>query len=177
MAEKKSNDFIRSVVVLGAICLIIAFTLAAVNSLASPVIAAGKLERANAARIELLPAADSFVTLTAPGAPSSVTEISRAENGSGYVITVVVDGYGGEMTVMCGIDADGLITNTKVLSHSETKGLGSKVTEAAYSTQYVGKDSALSDVDAISGATVSSKAYYGAISDAFKAYARVKEAE
>ena len=87
-------------------------------------------------------------------------------------------GYGGDMKLICGIKSDGTIEQCKTLSHSETSGLGSKTAEDPYRNEYCGKNSdTLSEVDAISGATISSTAYKNAIEDAFKAFDMVKEAE
>ena len=54
--------------------------------------------------------------------------------------------------------------------------MGTRTTEPDFRDQFVGKDSSLSGVDTISGATISSKAYIGAINDAFAAYEIAKEA-
>ncbi len=72
-----------------------------------------------------------------------------------------------------GIDMDGKITDTKVLSHSETAGLGSKITTDAFKSQFPGKDASLEGVDNISGATFSSNYYRAAIADAYTAYGLV----
>ena len=124
----------------------------------------------------VLPEADGFELVEAENLPASVKEVYEASNGVGYVFMLTVKGYGGDMDLICGIDADGCITATKVLSHAETAGLGAKVAEADYGSQYIGEDASLSGVSAISGATISSKAYYGAIADAFAALETVKEA-
>ncbi|MCH5304478.1 MAG: FMN-binding protein, partial [Ruminococcus sp.] len=63
-------------------------------------------------------------------------------------------------------------------SHSETSGLGSKTADEPYKNQYIGKtENNLDEVNAISGATISSNAYKKAIVDAFKAYDLAKEAQ
>ena len=86
-------------------------------------------------------------------------------------------GYGGDMKLICGMDADGVIEQCKTLSHAETSGLGSKTAEDPYRNQYCGKSAeTLGEVDAITGATISSNAYKNAIEDAFKAYDIVTEA-
>ena len=61
----------------------------------------------------------------------------------------------------------------------ETSGIGSRVVDndSSYRKQYVGKTAdSLDEVDAVSGATISSKAYKSAIENVFKAYDTVKEA-
>ena len=90
-----------------------------------------------------------------------------------------VKGYGGDIVLMCGIKSDGSIEKCKTLSHSETSGIGSRVVDndGGYRDNYVGKTADnFSEVDAISGATISSTAYKKAISAAFDAYKIVKEA-
>lgn len=168
------KDFVIPVVVLMVICLVISAALAFTNDLTKPIIDAGASQRADAVRLAVMPKADSFEQLSPSGLPESVTEVYKAKNGVGYVFTVVAKGYGGDMVILCGIDADGLITACKTLSHSETAGLGSKTAEDEYRNQYVGKDSSLSGVSAISGATISSKAYESAIKDAFAAFESVR---
>ena len=175
--KKKTNDYIMCVVVLGAICLVIAMALALVNSVTLPVITAAAAERAEQARIEVMPEADGFEEIKVQGAPDTVTQVFRATNGAGYVFMLKTKGYGGDMELICGINDKGIITQTKTLEHSETAGLGAKTAENNYRFQYRGKDSTLSGVDSITGATVSSKAYKSAIQDAFKAFALAKEAE
>ena len=79
-----------------------------------------------------------------------------------------------------GIDMDGKITGTKVLSHKETVGLGSKIeTDESFYGQFPGQDAAyvsdLKNIDTISGATRSSNFYRLALTYAFEAYDLVKE--
>lgn len=50
-------------------------------------------------------------------------------------------GYGGTVKGIVGIDADGIITGTKILSHSETPSLGGKTAEEPFQSQFPGKDS------------------------------------
>lgn len=175
--KKRPNEYIMCVVVLAAICLVIAFALALVNDVTLPVITSAANERAEQARIEVMPDADGFEEIQLEGIPSTVTQVFKATNGAGYVFMLKTKGYGGDMELICGINSNGIITQTKTLEHSETAGLGAKTAENNYRFQYKGKDSTLSGVDSITGATVSSKAYKGAIQDAFAAYAIAKEAE
>ncbi|MBR2880620.1 MAG: FMN-binding protein, partial [Oscillospiraceae bacterium] len=59
------------------------------------------------------------------------------------------------------------------LSHGETAGLGTKVTEDGFRSQFPGKDASLEGVDAIGGATISSSAYIRAIEDVFAVYSSI----
>lgn len=167
---KENKQYIMCVVVLTAICLFISGALALVNDITLPVITEAGIARAEAARIEVLPEADGFEEVILEGKPDSVTQIFEATNGAGYVMMLTVKGYGGNIELICGINSEGRITQTKTLSHGETAGLGAKIDTEEYKSQYVGKDSSLEGVDAISGATISSTAYKNAINDAFTAY-------
>lgn len=171
------KEFLFPIIALTAICLVISAALAVTNSFTAPVIAKAAAERAEAARAEAVPEADGFEPVWAENLPESVTEAYRATNNAGYVFMVTATGYGGEIRLICGIGPDGKILETKVLSHSETKGLGSKITEPEFAGQFPGKGSDLNGVDIISGATISSRAYIDAVKDAFKAYELVKGAQ
>ena len=172
------NDIIKPVAVLVCICLFVTAALAYTNSVTAPIIKAADEKAAAEARAEVLSEADTFKLLNVKNLPECVTEVYKAENGAGYVFMLTVQGYGGDMNLICGIKSDGTIEQSKTLSHSETSGLGSKTAENPYRKQYSGKsEKTLNEVDAISGATISSTAYKKAITDAFKAYDIVKGAE
>lgn len=173
------KDIIKPIVVLTCICLVVTALLAYVNTVTSPIITKAEQEAAEQARAEVLSEADSFVKLEMAELPETVQEVYRAENGAGYVFMLETDkGYSSDMKLICGIRSDGSIEACKTLSHNETSGLGSKTAEDPYKSQYVGKTSdTLTEVDAISGATISSNAYKSAIEDAFEAFEMAKEAE
>jgi len=170
------KEYIKPVLVLTLICLVISAALAFTNQKTAPIIAQAEKTKAQAAQLEVLPEADSFTLLTLTGLPSSVKEVYRADNGAGFVVMLTIKGYGGDMKLICGIGKDGLITACSTLSQSETKGLGSKTAESPFKDQFVGKDSSLSGGETVSGAMISSKAYIGAIQDAFTAYEAAKGA-
>lgn len=98
----------------------------------------------------------------------SVTDASGSI--AGYVIAATSpNGYGGELQAALGIDKDGNITGFNIVSHSETAGLGSKCAEPDFTSQFAGKPAAVleytksgasadNEIDAISGATISTKA-------------------
>ena len=171
------KDFIAPIVVLALICLVISAALAYTNSVTEPIIEQDALDRAEAARIEVMPEADSFELMDLTGLPETITDVYKATNGVGYVFMITAQGYGGDMDLICGIDSDGKITACKTLAHSETAGLGSKTAGEEFRSQFIGKDSSLDGVSAISGATISSTAYINAINDAFTAYEIAKEAD
>ena len=175
--KKSFNEIIKPVLVLVCICLVVTALLAYINSVTSPIIAKAEQEKTEQAMSEVLADSDDFEKLEIENLPDRVTEVYTATNGSGYVFMLTTKGYGGDMKLICGMKADGTIEQCKTLSHAETSGLGSKTAEDPYRNQYCGKNAdTLSEVDAITGATISSTAYKNAIEDAFKAYDMVKEA-
>jgi electron transport complex protein RnfG len=170
MTSKK--EFIMPTLVLTIICLVAAAALAFTNQVTEPLIAQAQAEAANAARVLVLPQADSFTQIT-DYKTENVYEVYKADNGSGYAITTIAKGYGGNLQVMVGISSEGTISGTQVMICNETPGLGDRVQKDPYRSQYVGKDASLEGVDIISGSTVSSRAFESAVKTAFMAYSEV----
>ena len=89
------------------------------------------------------------------------------------------NGYSGLIELMVGVDENGAIRNIEVVSHLETPGLGSKIKDAAFIDQYIGKTAENFDlrvkndggeVDGISGATISTRAFSEAVKQALDAF-------
>ena len=107
------------------------------------------------------------------GVNATIDEVCTVGD-TGYVITTTdKDGYGGDIQVSVGIQSDGTVTGVSFLSLSETAGLGMKAKEPTFKDQFNGmkaqklevtKTDATADnqVQAISGATYTSKAVTGA---------------
>lgn len=186
MTKAKSNvmtDFGAPIIVLVLICVIMSALLALTNKATAPVIAEAERKANEEARMEVLPEADSFEQVEIAGVPDSITGVFAASNGAGYTFSITAEGYGGKNTLkmVVGIDAEGKITGTKVLSQSETPGLGAKiVSDASFSAQFPGQDASyvsdIKNIDTISGATRSSNFYRLALTYAFEAFDMVKEA-
>ena len=96
--------------------------------------------------------------------------------------------FGGTFTLMVGFDADGNILGTEVIKAAETPGLGDKINKnkSNFAEQFVSMNPAAADfdlkvkkdggeVDAITAATISSRAYCDAVNRAAKAFYGVKE--
>ena len=110
------------------------------------------------------------------GIKATVDEVCEAAD-EGYVVTVTdKEGYGGDIQITVGITADGTISGVAFLSISETAGLGMKATNSSFYSQYVGKQTDKfyvskdggegEPLDAISGASVTSRAVTGAVNAA-----------
>ncbi|MCL1848773.1 MAG: FMN-binding protein [Clostridiales bacterium] len=167
------NDYIMPILVLAMICMLVSGALALCNSFTEPVIAEADAQRAQAAREDVIPGAGGFTQISVDGLPASVTQVFEAANGAGYIFMLTTSGYGGEIRLICGIDATGKLIKCAMLANAETKGLGTRVFEDAYTSRFIGLDSRLEGVAAITGATITSNAYKNAILDAFAAYEAV----
>jgi electron transport complex protein RnfG len=95
----------------------------------------------------------------------------------GYCVETVFSGFGGDMALTVGFHVDESIKGVSIVSMSETPGLGSKVGEGNYLDSYDGKSGSLvlgEDVDAISGATISSRAVLDGVNRAAEVLKLVK---
>lgn len=93
----------------------------------------------------------------------------------GYVMNITTkQGYGGDITISMGIDSQGTVKGVEILDISETAGLGMKAKESKFRDQFKDKTvtaftytktGAASDfeIDAISGATITTKAVVNAV--------------
>ena len=143
------------------------------NSVATPIIEGNAKKAADLARTVVLEKADSFTSLEIDpdtATETGVSEIHKADNGSGYVVTsTTMTGYSGALSVLIGIDSDMKIAKIQVLPNEETAGIGKQVEEEAFTSQFSGSgsDSVESSVTMISGATISSKAVLATVQQAF----------
>lgn len=181
----KDNKFFKENVVpalvLVIICLVVTAALACTYSIASPIIAENEKATADAARAQVLAAGDAF-TLYEGELAEGVTECYTADNGAGIAVTSTYGSFGGILTAMVGIDKDGKITGVTVTGHADTPGLGTKAMEVDYlNDNYNGLDCADAasikddaNVDAITGATISSNAVYQCVKEALAQYENMK---
>jgi electron transport complex protein RnfG len=103
------------------------------------------------------------------GRPLELTVFPAAKGGEIFAVAVEGSGKGfhGQIGVMVGISKDGTILDIGITSHSETPGIGSKVTETGYTDRYKGLPAKKGiTVDGISGATYSSKGVVAAVNEA-----------
>ncbi len=164
---------------LTAICLVVAALLGGVNAVTADKIDA--INRANTeASLKAVSTSDSFASLELTDAMSAaasaqgakVTEAYAVMNGServGYAFKMVASGSQGNIEMIVGVDADKAVTGVSIVSNKETAGIGSKVMGNEPTAkgegvldQFAGKSGAGElvvgkNIDAISGATVSSK--------------------
>ena len=105
----------------------------------------------------------------------------------GYAAQITVQGFGGEIEVVAGVDTAQTIRGVTVGggSFSETPGLGAKAKESAFTDAFIGKQAQLrvvrageaaddASIDAITSATITSRAVVGAVNDIAKAVASLQ---
>ena len=107
----------------------VALLLGIVNQVTAPIIAEIQAEKTAAAMSQVLPAEEyQPVETDYP----NVTAMNRALSGGetvGYVVEVTASGFGGTMSMVVGVDADGAVTGVSVTDHSETANIGTKVVD------------------------------------------------
>ena len=178
--EKVNMDpkyIIKLTVTLFVTCVIVAGLLGLVNSVTEGPIAEKNKTKTAAAIQEVLPEMEGSpavveltdeMTAAASGAGATITEAYEAQAGGsviGYALKIVASGSQGNIEMMVGVDAEGAVTGVSIVKSSETSGIGSKVmsNENGVLDQFIGKSAADGtltvgkNVDAISGATVSSR--------------------
>ena len=171
------TEIFKVAIILFAITAVAAAILAAVNSVTAPVIAENNRKAQELAMKEVLPDASVFEkTEYAFNEKSSVTEVYVTD--TGYAVKAAPKGYGGEISMIVGVDNDLKVTGVEIISQSETAGLGAKCTDSAFKAQFKGKTENIvvsknaskeNEIDAISSATITSKAVTKGVNDAIAA--------
>ena len=172
------NKIIRLALVLFAVSAIVAGVLGVVNELTYPVIDAQKQAKTAEAFASVLKA-DRFdeIEFDNPDFPTVLT-VHKAE-GVGYVATSKFSGAQGNITMAVGVDNDFKCTGISVIEHSETSGLGANAASTAevgvnFRAQFKGVDEhvqlkkAGGEIDALSGATITSRSVTNATSAAIQ---------
>ena len=176
MAAK--SNLLNMVVVLGVTCLVCSGVLTGAYALTKDPIDAAAAEKTNQAIGEVLPhfTETSYEAVDLEGKTYHYYKATEGDKLIGYAVESSVVGFGGPLSLMVGVTADGVVYNTSVLSHSETPGLGAKcTTDAKFISQWKGFNPAEKklavkkdggDVDAITASTITSRAYTAAVANA-----------
>lgn len=186
MAKRESSDF-QTFIILTLVCMVSAGVLAFVYQVTkNPIAQAEARAKEEALRIVLPTETKEIKTdsLTFNGEDFEIqTAIDKDGKAIGYALQSGTNkGYGGEIVFLVGFDIRGKINTYKIMSHLETPGLGDNLTTDEFKKQFNGKDLENfrfkvtkdgGDVEAITAATISSRAACEALEKAltmFKAY-------
>ncbi len=171
----KPKEILRVGLILFVITAISALLLAFANDITAPIIEQNaKIKTENSMKL-LIPEADEF---------EQKENLYLAKAGGELVGVCVISeglGYGGTVQVMVGVDKEGKVAGIDILSHSETPGLGANADKPDFTNQFtaktgnikVAKTGGENEIQAISGATVTSNAVTKAVNDALAAAGEV----
>lgn len=152
---------IRYGIILSLICVLASASLAIVNSITKPIIIARAKAEEQATLRKVMPEGIRFQ----PVKPAEDEEdiyykvYNKEEEFIGVAFKAAGKGYSSVIETMAGMKKDGSITAIKILSQNETPGLGNSITEPSFTARFMNKNmQGLSKIEAITGATISSKA-------------------
>lgn len=184
MAAKK-DTLLNMFVALFVICVVSGGVLGLVYNATKDPIAAAEAAKKNEAIKNVLP---EFNELKETMVKSALEDAELpfylaydADNNfiGAAVQTFTNKGFSGNIALMVGILADGTVNNISVLQHAETPGLGSKMSEPSFKDQFNNKNASSfnfnvkkdgGDVDAITAATISSRAFCDAVNRALSTF-------
>ena len=187
MAKKKESTLINMLVALLVIAAVSGGVLGLVYGVTKDTIAQVDQKKNEAAIQAVLPLEGEITykadTLSYDYEGTTLTfpcNLAYDANGTfqGAAVKTSEGGFGGKIDMMVGFLADGTIKGTSVLSHAETPGLGANMT-GKFKDQFVDKNPADfkltvtkdgGDVDAITAATITSRAFSKAVDKAYKAF-------
>lgn len=193
-SKRKSNEYVTLSITLFGITLVVAVLLALVNFMTAGKIEAIKAERLKSSMSTVLPKAVSFedmtdIVLEKWSGDTEVLSVQLALDSKGktlgYCVEVCPMGYSDKIDMMVGINMDGEITDTSIISLSDTPGIGTQIKEKEFSSQFLNKSgvivptkgsaNATGEVALISGATYSSSGFTNGVNAALQAYKIVIE--
>lgn len=198
MAKSKSNAF-KNISVLFVVALVSVALLAVLNQVTKDKIADAETAARNEVYQSVYADAASFeeqkIDYTPEDESIVINTVLQADSSDkqklGYVFDVTSkNGYGGDVQIAVGITNEGEVTAFKVIAASETPGLGAKSMEDEYASQFSGL-SALkhiefsktganrenNEIDAISGATITTTATTNAVNAAVDMFNTVLKGE
>ncbi len=186
MASKRESNFLNMVITLTIVSAIAALALGSVYTVTKEPIALAKKKKLEAAIKTVLPEFDTLQTekiALGDGEDSLIFYIASKDKKiiGTAVKTYTMKGFSGKIELMVGFLQDGTINNTAVVAHKETPGLGDKmdIKKSKFPIQFEGKNPSNyklkvtkdgGDVDAITAATITSRAFCDAVDRAYEAF-------
>jgi len=189
---KKEDSGLKVISVLTIISLVAAFLLAYVNKATlQPIEVNRKAEMKDAIKVVL----KGMDKLSLPDEPqekiidNSPVKYFDARNEAGEVagyamLVKAPNGFSGDFDLMVGLDSTGTVLETYILVHQETPGLGDGMKKEGFRQQFSGKNMMNfrwkvkkdgGDVDALTAATITSRAFTRGVERALLAYRSIKE--
>lgn len=193
-SKRKSNEYITLSLKLFGITFVVALLLALVNFVTSDKILLMKQKKLEQAMAAVLPDAISFEDVTQDvlnewSGDTAVLCVQLAKNSKGetigYCVEVAPQGYSDAIDMMVGLNVDGEVTDTSIISLADTPGIGTQIEEKEFLDQFVGKSGVLTaikgnstrpeEVTLISGASYSSAGFTKGVNTALQVYKIISE--
>lgn len=180
-----NKSAINSIAVLFFICVFVSFLLALTHFITNDKIESqNKITKINSCKTVLAQASD-FIEQSLDSTNYYVGK-DEADKLVGYAIISHAKGYGGKLEIITGITVDGTISGVVVLSQNETPGLGANCTKSDFLDQYksnipqngfsvVKSSPRENEIQALTGATITSKAITQAVNDALRFYQQINK--
>ncbi|MEW6713448.1 MAG: RnfABCDGE type electron transport complex subunit G [Candidatus Riflebacteria bacterium] len=184
------KDMLKMGLFLFVVSAVAGILLAITEEITAPRIAENKKALLEQARKEVLPQAavfsqNEFKSSESSTAVSYSAGFDQQGNMAGVVVNVYPKGYAGAIEMVVGLNKDGKIAGVKILSQKETPGLGTKLADPVFLEPFKkllsSKESPVfmvkqdgGDVDAITAATISSRAFCAGIRSSLDAFNLVK---
>ena len=175
------NDIIKVTINLVLICAAAGVILSATWALTDPVKTARENEEREQALKGLIPAATSIKPVkdvTIAGKEGVIYKALKGDKTEGYAVLSYGKGYSSFIKLLVAVDADMKVTGIDVLDHKETPGLGDQITNSWFKDRFKGKGidnlvvvkgETQTDIQAISGATISSRGVTRGVKEAVEA--------
>lgn len=161
------KEMLRYALVLGVICVAASALLAGVHQTTKGRIEAQLEQEYQASLKQLMPDAAYFDETSEPGGVSYYRALDKDKKFIGVVFGATAKGYSSAIETLAAMDIKGNIKAIKIVNQGETPGLGSRVAEPDFTGQFASKSvSQLRDVQAITGATISSRAVIDSVETA-----------
>lgn len=163
------KETIKYAFILSAICVIAGGFLAGVHSFTQP-----QIDKITQGEIQdslkvILPQAERFEPVKSGEEIIYYRGLDKANKISGFAFKAQAKGYSSDIETLVGVSSEKKIISIKVISQNETPGLGNRITEKTFGQQFSGKSAdEISQVSAISGATVSSSAVIKSVEEKLK---------
>lgn len=170
------------------ICIVFSGALVLTNNVTEPIIAERAVQQQQAAMAQVMEQAHTFSDGQELRYNNSeyvyYTALDDAGKALGFVFITDAKGYGGTISVMTGVDTAGCVTGISLLEIDETPGLGMKAKDKSFLAQFVGKvkditvskqKPAENEVQAITGATITTTAVTDCVNLATQLFAQLQE--
>jgi len=180
-----AKEVIKPTLTLFAICLIIAVLLGITNLMTRDKIVQMNKQTEATSREVVLPGTTTF-----EDSKDATYAVGKKGNDiTGYVFTTKTKSYGGDLSVMTGIDKNGKVTGVVILSISDTPGLGLNAQKESFRNQYLqaapekgfevvkSGSPGKGQIEAMTGATITTKAVTTCVNEAVTQYQKVKGGE